>query len=137
MDYLLGKARDAVIKDGPSMSVDYGTGEKNFSPYSGAYIPPEYLGKETIESAVELPGKAFDFIAPAFENEFSELTPQELDTMTEAQARALQAERLASKKPETKDTPLEKSALAAELTGDMKPKPRPKDLFAPTTDNAR
>jgi hypothetical protein len=31
---------------------------------------------------------------------------------------------------------LEKSALAAELTGDMKPKPRPKDLFAPTTDNA-
>jgi hypothetical protein len=32
---------------------------------------------------------------------------------------------------------LEKSALAAELTGDMKPKPRPKDLFAPTTDNAR
>jgi hypothetical protein len=137
MDYLLSKARDAVIKDGPSMSVDYGTGEKKFSPYSGAYIPPEYLGKETIESAVELPGKAFDFIAPAFENEFSELTPQELDTMTEAQARALQAERLASKKPETKDTPLEKSALAAELTGDMKPKPRPKDLFAPTTDNAR
>jgi hypothetical protein len=136
MDYLLGKARDAVIKDGPSMSVDYGTGEKKFSPYSGAYIPPEYLGKETIESAVELPGKAFDFIAPAFENEFSELTPQELDTMTEAQARALQAERLASKKPETKDTPLEKSALAAELTGDMKPKPRPEDLFAPTTDNA-
>jgi hypothetical protein len=136
MDYLLSKARDAVIKDGPSMSVDYGTGEKKFSPYSGAYIPPEYLGKETIESAVELPGKAFDFIAPAFENEFSELTPQELDTMTEAQARALQAERLASKKPETKDTPLEKSALAAELTGDMKPKPRPEDLFAPTTDNA-
>jgi hypothetical protein len=42
----------------------------------------------------------------------------------------------ASKKPETKDTPLEKSALAAELTGDMKPKPRPEDLFAPTTDNA-
>jgi hypothetical protein len=32
------------------MSVDYGTGEKKFSPYSGAYIPPEYLGKETIES---------------------------------------------------------------------------------------
>jgi hypothetical protein len=32
---------------------------------------------------------------------------------------------------------LEKSALAAELTGDMKPKPRPEDLFAPTTDNAR
>jgi hypothetical protein len=31
---------------------------------------------------------------------------------------------------------LEKSALAAELTGDMKPKPRPEDLFAPTTDNA-
>jgi hypothetical protein len=31
---------------------------------------------------------------------------------------------------------LEKSALAAELTGDIKPKPRPKDLFAPTTDNA-
>jgi hypothetical protein len=112
-------------------------GEKKFSPYSGAYISPEYLGKETIESAVELPGKAFDFIAPAFENEFSELTPQELDTMTEAQARALQAERLASKKPETKDTPLEKSALAAELTDAMKPKPRPKDLFAPTTDNAR
>jgi hypothetical protein len=129
MDYLLRKARDAVIKDGPSMSVDYGTGEKNFSPYSGAYIPPEYLGKETIESAVELPGKAIDFIAPAFENEFSELTPQELDTMTEAQARALQAERLASKKPETKDTPLEKSDLAAGLTGDIKPKARPEDLF--------
>jgi hypothetical protein len=31
---------------------------------------------------------------------------------------------------------LEKSALAAELTDAMKPKPRPKDLFAPTTDNA-
>jgi hypothetical protein len=31
---------------------------------------------------------------------------------------------------------LEKSDLAAELTGDMKPKPRPEDLFAPTTDNA-
>jgi hypothetical protein len=137
MDYLLRKARDAVISDGPSMSVDYGTGEKNFSPYSGAYIPPEYLGKETIESVVKLPGQAIDFIAPAFENEFSELTPQELDTMTEAQARALQAERLASKKPETKDTPLEKSDLAAELTDAMKPKPRPKDLFAPTTDNAR
>jgi hypothetical protein len=77
-------------------------GEKKFSPYSGAYISPEYLGKETIESAVELPGKAFDFIAPAFENEFSELTPQELDTMTEAQARALQAERLASKNQKLK-----------------------------------
>jgi hypothetical protein len=35
-----------------------------------------------------------------------------------------------------KNTPLEKSDLAAELTGDMKPKPRPEDLFAPTTDNA-
>jgi hypothetical protein len=32
---------------------------------------------------------------------------------------------------------LEKSVLAAELTDAMKPKPRPKDLFAPTTDNAR
>jgi hypothetical protein len=31
---------------------------------------------------------------------------------------------------------LEKSVLAAELTDAMKPKPRPKDLFAPTTDNA-
>jgi hypothetical protein len=31
---------------------------------------------------------------------------------------------------------LEKSALAAELTDAMKPKPRPEDLFAPTTDNA-
>jgi hypothetical protein len=102
MDYLLRKARDAVISDGPSMSVDYGTGEKNFSPYSGAYIPPEYLGKETIESVVKLPGQAIDFIAPAFENEFSELTPQELDTMTEAQARALQAERLASKNQKLK-----------------------------------
>jgi hypothetical protein len=49
--------------------------------------------------------------------------------MTEAQARALQAERLASKKPETKDTPLEKSDLAAGLTGDIKPKARPEDLF--------
>jgi hypothetical protein len=29
-----------------------------------------------------------------------------------------------------------KSVLAAELTYTMKPKPRPKDLFAPTTDNA-
>jgi hypothetical protein len=31
---------------------------------------------------------------------------------------------------------LEKSDLAAELTDAMKPKPRPEDLFAPTTDNA-
>jgi hypothetical protein len=42
----------------------------------------------------------------------------------------------ASKVRKSKDTPLEKSALAAELTGDMKPKPRPEDLFAPTTGNA-
>jgi hypothetical protein len=43
----------------------------------------------------------------------------------------------ASKVRKSKDTPLEKSALAAELTDAMKPKPRPEDLFAPTTDNAR
>jgi hypothetical protein len=128
MDYLLGKARDAVIKDGPSMSVDYGTGEKKFSPYSGAYIPPEYLGKETIESAVELPGKAFDFIAPAFENEFSELTPQELDTMTEAQARALQAERLASTPAAASVTPNIDNITDEELAKytNKRPQPRPK-----------
>jgi hypothetical protein len=43
----------------------------------------------------------------------------------------------ASKVRKSKDTPLEKSVLAAELTDAMKPKPRPEDLFAPTTDNAR
>jgi hypothetical protein len=74
---------------------------------------------------------------------YSTLSKAELNalasgTLSPADAAALEAERLTSTPtPATAASVLEKSVLAAELTDAMKPKPRPEDLFAPTTDNAR
>jgi hypothetical protein len=76
---------------------------------------------------------------------YSTLSKAELNalasgTLSPADAAALEAERLTSTPTPTStaaSVPLEKSVLAAELTDAMKPKPRPEDLFAPTTDNAR
>jgi hypothetical protein len=75
---------------------------------------------------------------------YSTLSKAELNalasgTLSPADAAALEAERLTSTPTPTStaaSVPLEKSVLAAELTDAMKPKPRPEDLFAPTTDNA-
>jgi hypothetical protein len=74
---------------------------------------------------------------------YSTLSKAELNalasgTLSPADAAALEAERLTSTPTPTSTAAsvLEKSDLAAELTDAMKPKPRPEDLFAPTTDNA-
>jgi hypothetical protein len=67
----------------------------------------------------------------------SELTAAEKRAVYEKEQARREKETAAFAAAETPaSVPLEKSALAAGLTGDIKPKARPKDLFAPTTDNA-
>jgi hypothetical protein len=67
----------------------------------------------------------------------SELTATEKRDIYEKEKARREKETAAFAAAETPPSvPLEKSALAAELTDAMKPKPRPKDLFVPTTGNA-
>jgi hypothetical protein len=66
----------------------------------------------------------------------SELTAAKKRAAYEKEKARREEETAAFAAAETPASVLEKSALAAGLTGDIKPKARPKDLFAPTTDNA-
>jgi hypothetical protein len=87
---------------------------------------------DSIASATGAKSSAYSTLSKA------ELNALASGTLSPADAAALEAERLTSTPTPTSTAAsvLEKSVLAAELTDAMKPKPRPEDLFAPTTDNA-